>query len=605
MDTAERGDMVSRQGAEAMSAPSAVVDEDQSVRDGRSGAPAADVSAPTDGPPGATDRDAPAHRKERRFRYTLPGSWVAVAFACLAFTPSLVPRPGVYQGVVCGVSAAIGYGLGVLGAWAWRQFADRPSRLPRMSSWRVFGIVAVAALVTFYLLGQRWQNQIRALVEAEPENIGSRVVLPAVAALVFVGLVAAGRGVRHLYRWAAGLLNRWMGARAARALGWTLAALLTVAVVSGVLVDGVLAITDRIFAVKDTTTSDTVVQPTSPLRSGGPGSLVGWDTLGYQGRNFAGSGPTSSDIQALTGVPALEPIRAYAGINSADTVEGRAQLAVADLKRAGGFDRANLLVTGTTGTGWADPAAIAAFEYETGGDSAAVAIQYSYLPSWASFLVDQDKARQAGRALFDEVYRVWSGLPVDSRPKLYAFGLSLGSFMMETPFGGDIDMANRTSGILLAGPPAFNALNREFTAQRDAGSPEVEPVYRDGRIVRFSNNPAGDIPPANRPWDGTRVLYLQHASDPIVWLSPDLILHRPDWLAEPPGPDVIDDMTWIPFVTFWQVAADMLEPVDTPPGHGHTYTLEFVNAWADILQPPGWTPQMTEQLRSLIAAQPQ
>ena len=33
-------------------------------------------------------------------------------------------------------------------------------------------------------------------------------------------------------------------------------------------------------------------------------------------------------------------------------------------------------------------------------------------------------------------------------------------------------------------------------------------------------------------------------------------------LTEPPGPDATGDMTWIPFVTFWQVTMDMLEPVD-------------------------------------------
>ncbi|MEP6561433.1 MAG: alpha/beta-hydrolase family protein [Nakamurella sp.] len=566
-------------------------------------APSGDSTSPTDGS-GDQSRDKTAGKVgRRRFRYTLPGCWVAVVFLCLAFTPSLVPRPGVFQGVVCGLTGAIGYGLGVGGAWVWRQFADREPRVPKALTWRIFGIVAVVALVTFYLLGQRWQGQIRTLVEAEPEDLGSRLILPVVAALVFVGLVAAGRGIRNGYRWAARRLSRWMGARAARALGWVLAAVLTVGLVSGVLVDGVLAITDRAFAVKDTTTSDSVVQPSTPLRSGGPGSLIGWDTLGYQGRNFAGSGPTTAQISAFSGTAAMEPIRAYAGINSADTAQDRARLAVADLQRAGGFDRANLLIAGTTGTGWVDPAAMGAFEYETGGDSATVAIQYSYLPSWASFLVDQDKAREAGRALFDEVYRVWSSLPADQRPKIYGFGLSLGSFMMETPFGGDVDMANRTDGILLAGSPAFNELNREFTNGRDAGSPEVQPIYQDGRIVRFSNNPADPIQPAGQPWDGTRVLYLQNASDPIVWLSPDLILHRPDWLTEPAGPDVIDEMRWIPFVTFWQVTMDMLEPVDTPSGHGHTYTVEFVDGWAHILQPPGWTSEMADNLRTLIAQQ--
>ena len=161
-------------------------------------------------------------------------------------------------------------------------------------------------------------------------------------------------------------------------------------------------------------------------------------------------------------------------------------------------------------------------------------------------------------------------------------------------------MANRTDGILLAGPPAFNPLNREFTDGRDPGSPEVQPVFRKGRTVRFTNNPATGIPPAAQDWSGTRVLYLQHASDPVVWLSPDLILHRPDWLAEPPGPDVTSEMVWIPFVTFWQVAGDLLEPVDTPPGHGHSYTLEFVDGWANVLQLPGWTAEKADGLRVIV-----
>ncbi|HEY5878748.1 MAG TPA: alpha/beta-hydrolase family protein, partial [Nakamurella sp.] len=53
--------------------------------------------------------------------------------------------------------------------------------------------------------------------------------------------------------------------------------------------------------------------------------------------------------------------------------------------------------------------------------------------------------------------------------------------------------------------------------------------------------------------------------------------------------------------TFWQVAADMLEPVDTPPGHGHTYTLEFVDGWATLLQPPGWTTGQADQLKQIVA----
>ena len=204
---------------------------------------------------------------------------------------------------------------------------------------------------------------------------------------------------------------------------------------------------------RDTTTSDTAVQPTTPLRSGGPDSLVAWDTLGYQGRNFVGQGPTAAEIAAFWGTAAPEPIRAYAGIESAGECRGPGPAG----RRRPGTRRADS--TGPTCWSPAPPAPAGwtrrrstSFEYETGGDTAAVAIQYSYLPSWASFLVDQEKAREAGRALFDAVYqRVVGAARRADGPRLYVFGLSLGSYAAETPFSGEADMANRTDGVLLAG----------------------------------------------------------------------------------------------------------------------------------------------------------
>ncbi len=59
---------------------------------------------------------------------------------------------------------------------------------------------------------------------------------------------------------------------------------------------------------------------------------------------------------------------------------------------------------------------------------------------------------------------------------------------------------------------------------------------------------------------------------------------------------------WIPFVTFWQVTGDMVFSVDVPDGHGHSYTREGVDAWALLLQPPGWTPEQMERLRATVAA---
>jgi uncharacterized membrane protein len=326
-----------------------------------------------------------------------------------------------------------------------------------------------------------------------------------------------------------------------------------------------------------------VVPPPSGLRSGGPGALVAWNTLGMYGRSFTAGGPAPERIAAVTGRPAQASIRMYAGLDSAPTAEARARLAVDDLERAGGFLRSVLAVGTTTGSGWVDPAAADSLEYLTGGDSAVVAMQYSYLPSWLSYLVDQNRAREAGRELFDAVYARWSALPLDARPRLLVFGESLGSFGAEAAFSGEFDLRNRTSGTLFVGPPNFNQLYRTFVDDRDPGSTEVAPVYRAGRTVRFATDPGGPVPPVGPPWDGPRVLYLTHPSDPIVWWNTDLVLSRPDWLEEPRGRDVTDAVRWIPFVTFWQVTADLPFALDVPQGHGHTYSREYVDGWLNVL----------------------
>ena len=93
------------------------------------------------------------------------------------------------------------------------------------------------------------------------------------------------------------------------------------------------------------------------------------------------------------------------------------------------------------------------------------------------------------------------------------------------------------------------------------------------------------IPPEGQPWNGTRVLYLMHPSDPIVWWSPHLIFSQPDWISEPPGRDVLKTMFWMPFITFWQVTADLPFATGVPGGHGHTYSAEYVDGWNAIMRP--------------------
>jgi uncharacterized membrane protein len=549
-----------------------------------------------------TAEPSPEPARPRKLLYvTLPGCWGALIAGCLSFTPSLLPRGGVVQGIVWGITAAIGYGLGVLAAWIWRAFADRDPRRPRRRSWLIFFVSAAVLTVVFFGLGQYWQHLIRGLMGVTEYNIALVVASPFVAALAFCLILLIGRGLRGLYRWVAHLLNRWIGRRAARATGWILVAGLAYLVVTGLLLQGFVNLMNEAYSVRDTKTAEGIHQPTTGLRSGGPGSVIPWDTLGWQGRNFIGKGPSVSDIEKATGQPAWEPIRIYSGLASASDAEARANLAVKDLERAGGFQRKNLLVVTTTGSGWVDPALVDSFEYLSDGDAATVAIQYSYLPSWISYLVDQSKAREAGRALFDAVYGAWSQLPQGERPKLYVAGESLGSFGGETAFSGEQSMANLTNGALWAGPPNFNALFREFTDHRDPGSPEVQPVYHDGRIVRFADDATTDILPDGQPWPASRVLYMMHPSDPIVWWSPHLIFSEPDWISEPAGKDVLNGMFWMPFVTFWQVTADLPFATGVPAGHGHKYTSEYVDGFSAIMQPAGVTSQELTDLRKIIA----
>lgn len=552
----------------------------------------------------AADDDPPA-RTRRRLpgwlpRYTWSGTLGAVLFACASLTPSLLPRGWVLQGLVAGITAAIGYGAGVAVAWFVAELTE--SRLSpgfRRRAWQALAVAGPVLCVVMLVLGAGWQEDIHELMGlAEPAGWSS-VGIVLLAVPVFALFVGIGRGIRWLARGLVRLLGRILPHRVARPLGVVAVTVLVVFLLNGVLFEGLVSGMNSAFSVRDDDTEEGAVEPTAAERSGSPSSLVPWEDLGLQGRNFVGKGPTPADLEEFSGEPALEPVRVYTGLASADDVADRAALAVRELERTGGFDRSVLVVVTTTGTGWVDPAASDSLEYEFNGDTAMVAMQYSFLPSWLSFLVDQVKARDAGRVLFDAVYGAWAQLPLDDRPELYVFGESLGTFGGEAAFSGLSDIGNRTDGVLWAGPPNFNALWRDIVADREEGSPEWLPVVDAGRTVRFADEaPDLDRPPG--PWDEPRLVYLQNASDPIVWWSPQLVLGRPDWLEGERGPDVSQDMTWLPLVTFWQVTADLAFSTGVPDGHGHAYRADYVDAWAQVAQPPDWTDEDTARLRALV-----
>ena len=547
--------------------------------------------------------DPPKGRLRRAFTYDFGGVAMAFVLAWLSFTPSLIPRSGLFQGLVAGVAAVIGYVVGLAITWTVRQFTDRSlSRPAWRRAWLILWIVGAIGTVVAVILGQYWQAELRDLVGMEDQALPAYGLAVVLAVVVFVLFVGIGRIVRDVYRWVMHMLGKVLPIKIAKGLAFVVVAFVLFSFLSDVVVARTLGLVDNIFATTNGELNPDVPQPDSSYVSGGPASNVTWESLGRTGRDFITGAPTADQITAWSGEPALDPIRAYAGLDSSDDPRARARVALKELIDLGGFDRQVLLVGNSTGSGWIDDQAVWPLEFMYNGDTAAVGMQYSYLPSWLSFLVDKSRSQDSARALFDAIFGYWQDLPRKHRPKLVIFGESLGSFGGETAFSGADDMANRTDGIVFMGPVSDNELSSEFIRHRKKGSPAWQPLYENGETVRYIAN-ANDI--QNTPaWADPRVLYIQHPSDPVSWWSPDLLFTRPAWLDEPPGPDRTDDMHWFPLLTFFQVSADLAVANGVPYGHGHKFGLISVDAWAAVLPPEGWTAADTTSLQAYLEANP-
>ncbi|MCA1008939.1 alpha/beta hydrolase [Rhodococcus hoagii] len=541
------------------------------------------------------------HRYVRSFHPV--GLVGALLFFAWSMTPSLLPRAWYLQGVATGISMAIGYGIGCGIAWVVRRCGISP-RWADPASRRGWWLLAAATAVVvplFLVLGSVWQQRIRDLVGVEQASRAFYLPVLIVALALGLALVGIGRALRSGVNGLTRQIARvgWM-APVARVTALGLVVVLGVLLVNGVLQRGILALAERSAHAADLGTAEGIVQPTSAERSGSKFSNEAWETLGQQGRTFVASGPSAKQIADVTQAPAVTPIRAYAGRESADSVAGIAEHVVAELERTNAFDRKVLAVVTTTGRGWINPRVANAFEYINGGDTAIAAMQYSFLPSALSFIADRETPQEAGRALFEQVHAAWAQRPEDRRPKLVVFGESLGSYGSQAAFASGTDIVERTDGALFVGTPNFAQPWGRITDARDPGSTERLPVVDDGRHVRFASRPEDTELPGD--WEASRVVYWQHASDPITWWSFDLAFRQPDWLREAPGPDVYPGMRWLPIVTFWQVTLDMIFSADVPAGAGHTYGPEAVYLWAQILQPQDLDSERVHRIYAAMAA---
>jgi uncharacterized membrane protein len=537
-------------------------------------------------------------------RPSLLGTLLAAWFFAQSLAPSLLARSWLFQGVLTGVSLAMGYGIG-LGltrlakylraryGWGWPPFSQRLDQ-------RVRAVVAVAVLAyvgwatATAVPEHRWTWDRLGYERSSFWYVYGGTLLLALA--VAVVLFVIGRVLKLVWAGITRMGHRILPAWIAGGIALVLVAWVALASINTFVLQRSLDGFNSGFALGDRDLDGAPAPPTSELRSGGPDSAVEWDEAGREGRRFLTRGPTTDDLEDFAAGKAVEPIRVFVGRASAETVEERVDLAMAELARFGGFERDALLLVIPTGTGWINEQIVQPIEYFHDGDIATVTVQYSHLPSPLAFVSESAAASDTAVALFDAVEARLASMGSE-RPDLYIAGESLGSFGGSQVFESLADSKRRVDGAVWVGAPAMMHLRREAERNRAPGSLQIQPVVGDGRSYRFVNRESDIVGKT------AHSVFLQQGDDPIVWWDWDTLFDEPDWLEEPLDPAVNPAVKWTPVVTFLQLVVDMGVSNDFDEDHGHKYGTQPLSAWYAVVRPPGWDQARVEELRQRLAAE--
>ena len=574
----------------------------------------------------------PGLRMTRRRR--LPASmWAGVLGAEVAtwaaLSPSLLPRPwwvtaaNIAIGQTAGHSAAtaVAYGVGKLSrperVHSVRLRAhvhqDLPVALRTGIQWTMAAITVAA-----WIRSVDNQRQQAALVGRLAQRgpaaaiIGTAVGTAGYGAALVIGeliQLSVSQLSRHTRHW---LPQHWRGLSGPLAVG-TVAGVLFIAS-DRVVMRRLLRTLSQRAADMNRLVNPQAPMPWEPERSGSPWSYERWSAVGREGRAMLSSGPRARDIAAImNSTPAeatlavREPIRIYIGVIPGRSPRMAAQLAVAEMERTGAFRRQTVVIQLPAGSGWVSRWAAASYEFLTRGDCATVTVQYSYLPSVLSYIVDPQASVAAARELIEAVRAHLDRLPSDDRPKLYFSGESLGAFAITENYATAEELLAQCDGAVFTGPPRMSTFFRSM--RRDLGSLERLPVIDGGKHIRFVARPRhtqhdGFGRPYPQQWVRPRVVVAQHASDPIVWWDFQLAYRRPAWIREATPPhldlDTFPRLPWVPFITFWQVGLDQLNSLNVPGGHGHNYFEEVLWYWAEVLGSQSQR-ELTTELASHIA----
>ena len=520
-----------------------------------------------------------------------------------AISPSLLPHPWWVTTANVAICQAAGHSVGVgatklltdvAGAnnWKYPRAFRRKAAVPVQ--------VAMGAVTVGTYLGAALRRSEQERLVEDPTKLGP------LQTLAGIGLGSIGYGVLLLLgegiQVTAGRFNKELRRWMPPVVSWPLA-ILGLSAAGAVLTDKVVVrqILNAAYRNADELNREFLPgaeKPTEPERSGSPDSLERWKYLGRQGRAVVAGGPRKADIEKVLGTGnAREPIRVFIGLKDRSPEE-QAQMVLHEMDRTNAWSRKNLAVLSSAGTGWINDFHTSGFEFLSRGDSAIVAIQYSFMPSAYSYASDREVPVRSSRVLINAIQERLAQIPEDERPKMYVGGESLGAYGVADSFDSTDAMLANIAGGVFTGTPGFTARHIQLTRDRDHGSPERLPVVDGGRHVRFTAHPdhlkhTFDGSDYEQDWEFPRAVFAQHASDPVVWWDWKLFVRKPDWLREPGSRgvkapaeqhvDVLQNMRWVPFITGWQVGVDQLRSQHQPGGHGHQYHNETVAYWNAVL----------------------
>lgn len=504
-------------------------------------------------------------------RAVLAGASVGLLGAAAeSLRPSLTPRSTLHQGLVTGVMATTGAVVGASAGW----LAGRV--IPQSDSFAMPAAVVVGTAAGSVAHGWRLSAQQDHSHEEWGPHDGHGALGAAAGALAATGFAAtgavAGRGLGNAGRLAATRLPGppvlWTGLFAGTA--------------AGIAAGGMALALRRVLrglAKAGREADVALAEPTTdPFVSGGPGSAVDYDTLSREGRRFVAWRVSQEDL-ARAGVEApAEPVRVYVGIDTASGISARVDLAIAELDRLGAFDKSAIIAVSPAGSGYANSVPVEALEYLTGGDCAAVSVQYGVLPSMFS----RDRlplAAQTFRLLLDRIRERTREQPEGSRPKLYLYGESLGAQAAEQALRQDpslVDPATAAvtgvAGALFVGTPGGPSLRDD--------------LLHHPRTVHVDQWQALPDPlPA-----GVQLWFLEHDADPVTRFRRDLLIRRPTWLATAErGRNVPAAMRWRPVGTWQQVLLDVAYATQAQSGVfrsvGHDYRADLAPLVAAAFAP--------------------